>query len=143
MFKGIFKGAFKDMFKDIFSFISSPLTQWLKNNGEVKAAKHTRKLAVINNQARLATDEQSNNHEWEMANLQDKDNSLRWCSFWLFALPILLTVFFPGKGAIVFTNLELVPQWWIKVFVSMVGGIWGIVELKKSVPQLIAAIRTR
>ncbi|MEY8198686.1 MAG: hypothetical protein RPS47_05555, partial [Colwellia sp.] len=77
------------------SFISAPVTQWLKNRGEVKAAKHTRKLAVINNQARLATDEQSNNHEWEMANLQDKDNALRWCSFWLFALPIVITVISP------------------------------------------------
>ena len=129
------------MIKEFFSFLSSPVTQWLKNKGEVKAAKHTRQIAVINNQARLATDEQSNNHEWEMANLQDKDNALRWCSFWLFALPILLTVICPEHGAVVFENLELVPQWWVKVFVSMIGGIWGIVELKKAAPQFIAAFR--
>ena len=129
------------MFKDIFSFISTPLTQWLKNSGEVKAAKHERKLAVINNQARLATDEQSNNHEWEMANLQDKDNALRWCSFWLFALPIVITVISPEWGAKIFTNLKIVPEWFVQTLIAMIGGIWGMTELKKAAPQFIAAIQ--
>lgn len=129
------------MIKEIFSFLSSPVTQWLKNRGEIAQAKHARKKAVIDNQARLASDIQSNNHEWEMANLQDKDNALRWCSFWLFASPIILTVFFPENGKAFFTNLDLVPQWWVKVFVSMIGGIWGIVELKKAAPALISGLR--
>lgn len=129
------------MVKELFSFVTAPLTQWLKNRGEIAQAKHDRKKAIINNQARLASDKQSNNHEWEMANLQDKDNALRWCSFWLFASPIILTVFFPEHGKEFFTNLDLVPQWWVKVFVSMIGGIWGIVELKKAAPALITGIR--
>lgn len=123
------------------SFIAAPVTQWLKNKGEEKAAKHTRKLAVINNQARLATDIQSNNHEWEMANLQDKDNALRWCSFWLFALPIVITVISPEFGAKIFTNLKIVPEWFVQTLIAMIGGIWGMTELKKAAPQFIAAIQ--
>ena len=124
-----------------FDFISSPLTQWIKNRGEVKIAKHTRTLAVINNQARLASDIQSNNHEWEMASLQNQDTSLRWCSFWLFALPILITVISPEYGAVIWVNLELVPEWFVTVFIAMIGGIWGIVELKKAIPQITAAFK--
>jgi hypothetical protein len=123
------------------SFISAPITQWIKNRGEEKAAKHTRKLAVINNQARLATDTQSNNHEWEMANLQDKDNALRWCSFWLFALPIVITVISPEWGAKIFTNLKIVPEWFVQTLIAMIGGIWGMTELKKAAPQFISAIQ--
>lgn len=123
------------------SWISKPITALINGVVEIKKAKHTRKLAVINNQARLATDEQSNNHEWEMANLQDKDNALRWCSFWLFALPIVITVISPEWGAKIFTNLEIVPEWFVQTLIAMIGGIWGMTELKKAAPQFIAAIR--
>ena len=127
----------------ILSFISSPITKWLENRGQVKEAEHTRNLAVINNQARLANDKESHNHEWEMASLKNKDNSLRWVSFWLFALPVIITVIAPEYGAMIFLNLELVPDWFVRVLVSMIGGIWGIVELKKAVPQIISAWKSK
>jgi len=125
----------------LFSFLSAPVTEIIKNRGEVKAAKHKRELAVINNQARLASDEQSHNHEWEMASLKNQDTSLRWCSFWLFALPILITVISPEYGAVIWENLALVPQWCVTVFISMIGGIKGIVELKKAIPQIAASFK--
>jgi len=130
------------MIKEFFSFITKPLTQWLKNRGEVSKAKHKREIAVINNQARLASDEQTFNHEWEMASLQDKDKMLRYISFLLFALPIIITVLLPEQGKTIFTNLENVPQWWVKTFIAINGGIWGIVELKNAAPALINAIKT-
>jgi hypothetical protein len=129
------------MIKELFSFITKPLTQWLKNRGEIAKAKHKRNLAVINNQARLASDEQSFNHEWEMASLQDKDKALRYISFLLFSLPIIITVLLPEYGKTIFANLENVPDWWVKTFIAINGGIWGIVELKNAAPQLINAIK--
>ena len=127
------------MIAEIFAFISAPLTKWISNRGQVKEAEHKRDLAVIENQARLASDKESHNHEWEMASLKNKDNALRWVSFWLFALPVVITVIAPEYGAVIFKNLELVPDWFVRVLISMVGGIWGIVELKKAVPQIVAA----
>tara|TARA_R110000751_G_scaffold73408_1_gene148421 strand:+ start:5653 stop:6051 length:399 start_codon:yes stop_codon:yes gene_type:complete len=128
---------------EILSFISAPVTQWFKNRGDVITAKHKRTLAVITNQARLASDKESNNHEWEMASLENQDTSLRWCSFWLFALPILITVISPEYGAVIWKNLTLVPEWFVTVFISMIGGIWGIVELKKAIPQVVSAWRSK
>ena len=129
------------MWTSLFGFLSTPVNTWLKNRGEVITAKHTRDLAVITNQARLASDKESHNHEWEMASLKDKDNALRWVSFWLFALPVVVTVIAPEYGAEIFKNLELVPDWFVRVLISMIGGIWGIIELKKAVPQIISSFK--
>ena len=125
----------------MFDFISKPITQWLKNKGEVKAAKHVRELSIIKNQSRLANDTASYNHEWEMASLGNQDKALRWCSFWIFALPILITVVHPEAGKEIFTNLDFVPNWFKTVFISMIGGIWGIVELKTAIPQIKSAFK--
>ena len=131
------------MIAEIFSFISAPLTKWISNRGQVKEAEHKRDLAVIENQARLASDKESHNHEWEMASLKNKDNGLRWVSFWLFALPVVITVIAPEYGALIFKNLELVPDWFKRVLIAMIGGIWGIVELKKAVPQIVSAWKSK
>ena len=90
------------------NFITKPLTQWLKNRGQVKRAEHKRDLAVINNQARLAQSETDYNHEWEMANLRDKDKGLRYFSYCMFTAPILITVISPEYGKQIFKNLEFV-----------------------------------
>lgn len=125
----------------VFSFISAPATQWLKNRGEIKKAKHTRDLAVINNQARLAADEQTFNHEWEMASLKDKNEFLRVFSFILFTAPILVVVFNPQAGRDLLANLEMIPEHILTIWYYMIGGIWGLSELKNNVPSIIGAIR--
>lgn len=125
----------------LFSFISAPFAKWVENRGKIKKAELDRDLAIINNQARLASDEASYNHEWEMASLKNQDTSLRWFSFMLFSLPIIITVIAPEYGAVIWVNLDLVPKWLVTVFVSMIGGIWGIAELKKAIPQVVAAYK--
>ena len=129
------------MIKEIFSFISAPVTQYLKNRGEKNKAKHERDIAIINNQASLAQDKASNNHEWEMANLQDKDKGLRWISFTLFTLPIVITVIDPEAGTKIWTSLKVVPEHFLAIYYTMIGGVWGIASLKNAVPQLIAGLR--
>lgn len=129
----------------ILSFITEPLTQWLKNRGQVKRAEHKRDLAVINNQARLAQSETDYNHEWEMANLRDKDKGLRYFSYCMFTAPILITVISPEYGKQIFKNLETVPTWLVQTWVALNGGVWGISTLKNVVPEFagqLAKIKT-
>ena len=33
------------------------------------------------------------------------------------------------------------PEWYIQTYMAMVGAIWGIVELKRALPQLAGALR--
>ena len=129
------------MLGKILSFISKPVTQYLKNRGEIKKAEHTRDIAIIDNQSRLAADKQNNNHSWEMASLQDKDKWLRWFSFFLFTTPILLVVVSPEQGQLVFERLKEVPDWMLTIWFSMISGVWGISALKDAIPQLIHGFR--
>ncbi|QYK03122.1 hypothetical protein [Shewanella psychrotolerans] len=123
------------------TLLVEPIKLWFETRKQKAAAKAARDIAVLNNQARLAQDEQSHNHDWEMANLADKDKGLRYVSYSMFALPILITVIYPQHGQEIFTNLDLVPDWWVKTFISINGGVWGIVELKRVAPALISAIK--
>lgn len=123
------------------TLLVEPVKIWLQSLKDKQEAKGKRDLAVINNQARLAADVQTNNAAWEMANLQDKDTGLRYVSYSLFALPIVVTVAAPEQGRVIFDNLALVPAWWVQTFVAINGGVWGIIELKKAAPALISAIK--
>lgn len=119
----------------IWQALLTLIPSWLANRAEIKSAEHKKVLAVINNQARLAQDENSYNHEWEMESLRSSGKGLKQVSFWLFALPILITIIFPEWGATIWANLELVPEWVRVTFLAMIGGIWGISELKRTILQ--------
>jgi hypothetical protein len=124
-----------------FAFISAPITKWLENRGEKVAAEHKRDLAIIGNQARLAQSEKDYNHDWEMANLQDKDKGLRYLSYIMFTAPILIAVVSPENGKQIFANLEAVPSWLVQTWVALNGGVWGIASLKNVVPQFVGAFK--
>lgn len=125
------------------NFLSAPVTQWVKNRGEVNAAEHTRDLAIISNQARLAQSEETHNHEWEMQSLKGNSRWLRLVCFLQFALPITITCLSPETGKEVFTNLGFVPPWFVQTYMIIVGSIWGIHEFKQAAPAVISAVLRR
>ena len=99
------------------------------------------KKAEKENRARLLRDEKSNNHEWEMANLSDKDKWLRRISFGIFIFPLIWAVFDPVAVQTYFdVALQALPSWYVQIVISMVGGIWGLSVLKNSVPAMIGGI---
>lgn len=107
-----------------------------------RKAKHELKISTIKNKQRLAEDEQSYNHSWEMASLENNDRVLRIASFSMFALPMIVTVISPETGREIFENLAVVPEWYKRGFIAINGGIWGIVELKHAAPQFINALKS-
>lgn len=131
------------MLRELFGFISAPVTQWVKNRGEKNKAKHERDLAIINNQARLASDKQSHNHQWEMESLKGNSKGLRVICFLQLALPLTITCIWPEKGAEIFTNLKTVPPWFVQLYMIVIGAIWGIHEFKQAAPSVIAAVLKR
>lgn len=131
------------MWDKVFGFLSSPVTQWLKNRGEVKAAEHKRDLAVIDNQARLAASEQEYNHQWEMESLKGNPKWLRIFCFFQIAIPLNISVFNPEAGAAIWANLDLVPPWYVQLYMIVIGSIWGIHEFKNAAPSVIQAVINR
>ena len=104
-------------------------------------AQQDLKKAEAENKARLLRDTKSNNHEWEMANLRDKDKWLRRISFAVFTAPLIWAGFDPIAVQAYFdVALKAMPEWYVQIVLSMVGGIWGISVLKNSVPALVGGI---
>ena len=99
------------------------------------------KKAEKENRARLLRDKQSNNHDWEMANLSDKDKWLRRISFSMFSAPFVWALFDPLAVEAYFTlALSAMPEWYIQLYAGMIGGVWGIAALKNTAPALVAGI---
>jgi hypothetical protein len=99
------------------------------------------KKAEKENRARLLSDKQTHNSEWEMASLTDKDKWLRRGSFTMFAAPFFWALYDPA-GVEQYFNVALsaMPEWYIQIFCSMVGGVWGISALKNTAPALIGGV---
>ena len=106
----------------------------LEGNRKMKQAEAT-------NKARLLQDTNSNNHEWEMANLQDKDKWMRRISFAMFTWPFIWVYFDPTEAQNYFTILDqYLPEWYKQTYMGITGGIWGISALKNAVPGLVSGI---
>ena len=131
------------LLSEALGFISKPVTQYIKNRGDIKKAEHSRDLAIINNQARLAETKESHNHQWEMESLKGNSKALRFMCFVQFAIPLNIAVIFPEAGAEIWNNLDDVPAWFVQAYVIIVGSIWGISEFKSAAPQVIGAIMSR
>ncbi len=98
-------------------------------------------VAETNNKVRLLQGEQSNNHEWEMANLTDKDKWLRRISFAMFSFPFVWIWFDPAAATEYFTVLEeVMPAFFKETYVAITGGIWGLSALKNTVPSLVQGV---
>ena len=121
-----------------FSGILGPIVNGVK---DYVMSEQEMKKAEKQNKARLLLETNSNNHDWEMANLTDKDKWLRRISFGVFVFPLIWAAFDPIAVQAYFqVALTVMPDWYIQIVLSMVGGIWGISVLKNSVPALIGGI---
>ena len=112
----------------ITSLISDIAGDWKSK----RADKRKLNAAVTENKIRLASSKQSHNQNWEMAQLEGKDDLLRRVSFVLLSFPIVWAFVDPVKVEAVFnTALAAIPDWYQYMYVAMIGAIWGISELRK------------
>lgn len=99
------------------------------------------KKAEKENRARLLRDKQSNNAEWEMAALTDKDKWLRRFSFGMFSAPFFWALVDPVAVEQYFNvALSAMPEWYVQIFCSMCGAVWGLSALKNTAPALIGGV---
>lgn len=104
------------------------LTNWLDGKKEKAQAKTQAELKQIENAG-----------SWEIAALQKPGKLLRFVSYSMFGLPMVISVVWPEQGGRIWANLDTVPDWYLTAFISINGAVWGIAELK----QPIAAIAGR
>lgn len=128
----------------IISSVIDGVSTYFSKRQELSNAKLKREIAIEENKARLAKDSQSYNHEWEMASLQNKDRWIQRLSFLMFAAPFIVAIFFPHHIKIYFEeSIRQVPEWWTKTFMAINGAVWGLGQLKRSIPQLIEVFKKK
>ena len=117
-------------------------SKWNEGRVRLKEKKIDVENAALENKARLLRDKEGNNHEWEMANLTDKDKWLRRISFGMFSAPFVWALFDPtGVKEYFEVALSAMPEWYIQLYAAMVGGVWGFAALKNSLPAVMGALR--
>lgn len=130
----------------MWQLLAGPIINGIKswNEGRVKLKEKDLdiKMAEKENKARLLRDTGQNNHEWEMANLTDKDKWLRRISFGMFSAPFVWALFDPiGVKEYFEVALKAMPEWYIQLYAAMVGGVWGFAALKNSIPSIVGGIK--
>jgi len=97
---------------------------WLKGRQQIVKAKATKAAELI----QTKTD---NDHLWEMEQIKGKDRWLRRGSFLVFSIPMIWAAFDAQAVNDYFTiALASVPDWYVKAYMMMIGGIWGISAIK-------------
>lgn len=103
-------------------------------------SKQKIKQAVTENRIRLAQDQQSHNHAWEMLQLEStgwKDDVL----FYGFIAMFVWAGFDPEGAQQFFTNLQVLPEWFIKTWLWLVASVIGVKKLGDYVPGAAQAIK--
>lgn len=126
----------------IFSGIASIANTWLEGRNQKQKASQALDAAEVANKVRLLESENEYNSEWEIAQLRDKDKSLRWFSFLLISAPFIVAIFDPDAVNYYFTTaLAAVPEWWVKAWMGIMGAIWGLSSLKNITPALLNSLK--
>lgn len=98
--------------------------EWMKGKQQITKAKAEKVAQLIQSKT-------DNDHAWEMQQINAKDAWLRRGSFLVFSIPMIWAAFDAQAVNDYFTiALAGVPDWYVKSYMMMIGGIWGIAALK-------------
>ncbi len=117
---------------------------WLSARKEKASAKSRLKLAEINNKAKHIENSENRIHEWDMASMLNKDKLLRRVTLCIFSAPFVVAIWWPTVVHDYFASIEgSIPQWWVTMFVTMVGTVWGLHASKNALLAIINALNER
>lgn len=127
----------------MWSLVTGLISEVIGGVRDRSKAKHERKMAVEKRKTDLAKGEQSHNHTWELAALQDEDGGA-WLARWFFivfyTLPVIYTCFDPNEGEAIWKALEEVPSWVIGVVVTMTGWAFAAKPLQNAGAGLVGTV---
>jgi hypothetical protein len=98
------------------------------------------KEAVVKNKIRLAGSQQDHNHDWEMKQLENagwKDDVLFYAIIGMF----IWAGFEPEAAGVFFENLEILPEWFVQIFMWLVASIVGVKKVGEYLPGLIKSVK--
>ena len=102
--------------------------------------KQELKRAVTENKIRLAQSAQTHNQAWEMKQLENagwKDDVL----FYAFIALFIWAGFDPAGAKVFFQNLNVLPDWFVQVWMWIVASVLGVKKLGDYLPSLIKSVK--
>ena len=100
------------------------------------------KKAVVQNKIRLAQSEQEHNQDWELKQLENrgyKEDVL----FYAFILMFVWAGFDPDGSQKFFTNINTLPEWFIKTWFWLVASVLGVKKIGDYLPNLVSGVRKK
>ena len=111
-----------------------PVSEWMRRKQELKEA-------INQNNIRMASSEQSHNQKWEIKSLENagwKDEVLFFAIIGMY----VYSAVYPEGAAVVFENWDtVIPVWFSKITMWMVGSILGVKKIGDYLPSAIAGIK--
>ena len=102
--------------------------------------KRAIKKAIVENKVRLAQSKQEHNQAWELkqlANVGYKDDVL----FYAFIGVFVWAGFDPEGSQEFFTNINTLPEWFLKTWFWVVASVLGVKKIGDYLPGVISGLR--
>ena len=118
---------------DLVKMIVGGVTDSFKGKRELKKA-------ITDNKIRLAKSEQEHNQDWELKQLSNagyKDDVL----FYAFVLVFVWAGFYPEASQKFFTNINTLPEWFLKTWFWIVASVLGVKKIGDYIPGVISGVR--
>lgn len=115
--------------------IATPFTEWQKRKTEIKQAQHELEMADLAFRSQLVMNRESHNQVWEIEALKrpPQKSPMQWISFIVLGCPFIIAWFNPQLVNDYFNvSLVVIPLWYQQTFISIIGVIWGIANLKNA-----------
>jgi hypothetical protein len=112
----------------------SPVSDYFRRKQELKEATHMFRLE-------MAKSNQTHTQTWELLQLENngwKDDVL----FYAMILMFVWAGFDPVGAKEFFTNLNVLPEWFVKTWFWVVASVVGVKKVGDYAPSLIAGVKT-
>lgn len=118
--------AFLTALLPLLGGFTQPLKDWFTYKQETAKADQQYKLAILQSQTEQAK-QQTISDSNDLANrLNSTTQQFKQTTFWMLCVPVLFTMLFPAKASTMWSNFNLMPQWFQWLFLAVYSSIWGI-----------------
>ncbi len=128
----------------VFSMLfgaNGPLGSYIKARSDLALAQQQAALEVKKAEITMATAVAQANVQQSQAQLAATSQGFKTFSYALLTFPIIVVCIWPAHGKVIFDNLAGIPYWYAKLYVAVVGVIWGLPIASSAVSGIFSAVQ--
>lgn len=114
----------------LISLVSGGVNKWVEYKQQQIALTQQIQLETLKAQAALATATAQSDASQLSDRLNSTSRGFKQATFWLICFPIIFSIVCPKYAAVMWTNLNAVPEYWQWLFRAVISAIWGLPLLR-------------